>query len=88
MPRKTHLDRPGKRGARSRSSFGEARTPRPKPKIDFLFEDLDFRNTNLLRQFVTDAGRILPRKYTGLPAHYQRQLTRSIKRARQMLLMK
>ena len=43
--------------------------------------------TNLLRQFVTDKGRILPRKYTGLPAHYQRQLNRAIKRARQMLLM-
>jgi small subunit ribosomal protein S18 len=37
---------------------------------------------------VTDAGRILPRKYTGLPAHYQRALNRSVKRARQMLLMK
>jgi len=31
---------------------------------------LDFKNTNLLKQFVTDQGRILPRKYTGLPAHY------------------
>ena len=40
------------------------------------------------RQFVTDQGRILPRKYTGLPAHYQRRLNRAIKRARQMLLMK
>jgi small subunit ribosomal protein S18 len=37
---------------------------------------------------VTDQGRILPRKYTGMPAHYQRQLSRAIKRARQMLLMK
>jgi len=43
---------------------------------------------HLLKQFVTDQGRILPRKYTGLPAHYQRRLNRSIKRARQMLLMK
>jgi small subunit ribosomal protein S18 len=49
---------------------------------------LDYRNTTLLRQFVTDNGRILPRKYTGLPAHYQRRLNSSIKRARQMLLMK
>ena len=46
------------------------------------------KNVNLLKQFVTDQGRILPRKYTGLPAHYQRQLNRSVKRARQMLLMK
>ena len=37
---------------------------------------------------VTDQGRILPRKYTGMPAHYQRRLTLAIKRARQMLLMK
>jgi small subunit ribosomal protein S18 len=42
----------------------------------------------LLRQYVTDQGRILPRKYTGMPAHYQRRLTLAIKRARQMLLMK
>jgi len=64
------------------------RPQRPKPKIDFTIEALDFKNVNLLRQFVTEQGRILPRKYTGLPAHYQRRLARAIKRARQMLLMK
>jgi len=87
MPRKTRPDKPDKRGARGRP-YGETRTPRPKPKIDFTADALDFKNTNLLRQFVTDQGRILPRKYTGLPAHYQRRLNRAIKRARQMLLMK
>lgn len=88
MPRKTHTDKPtGGRNARGRST-SEVRTPRPKPKIDFTVDALDHKNVNLLRQFVTDQGRILPRKYTGLPAHYQRQLNRSIKRARQMLLMK
>jgi len=86
MPRKTRPDKPDKRG-RGRS-FSEVRTPRPKPKIDFTVEALDFKNTNLLKQFVTDQGRILPRKYTRLPAHYQRRLNRAIKRARQMLLMK
>ena len=89
MPRKTRPDKPDKRGARGRSSsYGEVRTPRPKPKIDFTAEAIDFKNITLLRQFVTDQGRILPRKYTGLPAHYQRRLNRAIKRARQMLLMK
>ena len=87
MPRKTNTDRE-KRGSRSRTGTREIRTPRPKPKIDFTVDALDFKNTNLLKQFVTDAGRILPRKYTGLPAHYQRELNRAIKRARQMLLMK
>jgi small subunit ribosomal protein S18 len=87
MPRKTRPDKPDKRG-HGRSAYGETRTPRPKPKIDFTVDALDFKNINLLKQFVTDQGRILPRKYTGLPAHYQRKLNRSIKRARQMLLMK
>ena len=87
MPRKTRPDKPEKRGAR-RSAYGEVRTQRPKPKIDFTVDALDFKNTNLLKQFVTDQGRILPRKYTGLPAHYQRRMTTAIKRARQMLLMK
>jgi small subunit ribosomal protein S18 len=83
MPRKTHPEKDRK----SRGTM-EVRTPRPKPKIDFTVDALDYKNTTLLRQFVTDQGRILPRKYTGLPAHYQRQLNRAVKRARQMLLMK
>ena len=86
MPRKTRPDK-DKRGASGRG-YGEVRTPRPKPKIDFTVDALDFKNITLLRQFVTDQGRILPRKYTGLPAHYQRCLNRVIKRVRQMLLMK
>ena len=87
MPRKTHTD---KKDRSSRGGRGgvEKRTPRPKPKIDFTVDALDFKNTTLLRQFVTDQGRILPRKYTGLPAHYQRSLNRAVKRARAMLLMK
>lgn len=82
MPRKT---RPDQEKQRSRPT---ERVQRPKPKIDFTVDAIDYKNVNLLRQFVTDQGRILPRKYTGLPAHYQRRLNTAIKRARQMLLMK
>ncbi len=84
MPRKTNTEKSDKRGKGVR----ENRTPRPKPKIDFTIDALDYKNTTLLKQFVTDQGRILPRKYTGLPAPYQRRMTTAIKRARQMLLMK
>ena len=87
MPRKTHTEK-SKREGRGRSGLMERRVPRPKPKIDFTVDLLDFKNTNLLKNYVTDAGRILPRKYTGLPAHYQRRLNRAIKRSRQALLMK
>lgn len=84
MPRKTNTEK----SDRSNRRPTERRTPRPKPKIDFTIDALDYKNVNLLKTYVTDQGRILPRKYTGLPAHYQRRLSRSIKRARQMLLMK
>jgi small subunit ribosomal protein S18 len=84
MPRKNNKEKE-KSGRRSGM---QSRTPRPKPKIDFTVDALDYKNVALLKQFTTDAGRILPRKYTGLPAHYQRALNRSVKRARQMLLMK
>ena len=87
MPRKTHTEKPG-RGSKKGRGGSEVRTPRPKPKIDFTVDALDYKNVTLLKQFVTDAGRILPRKYTGLPAHYQRRLSRAIKQARQMLLMR
>ncbi len=87
MPRKTNKDSKDGKG-RGRSGSTEKRTPRPKPKIDFTIESMDYKNVNLLKQFTTDNGRILPRKYTGLPAHYQRHLNRLIKRARQMLLMR
>jgi len=66
----------------------ERRRARAKAKNDCTSEALDYKNVNLLKQFVTEQGRILPRKYTGLPAHYQRRLARAIKRARQMLLMR
>jgi small subunit ribosomal protein S18 len=83
MPRK---NKPDKKDGKGRST--ERRAPRPKPKIEFTIDALDYKNVNLLKQFVTDNGRILPRKYTGLPAAFQRRLTTAIKRARQMLLMK
>lgn len=81
MPRKNKLDEKKRRNATQR-------TPRPKPKVDFTVDAIDFKNVALLKQYVTDNGRILPRKYTALPAHYQRKLTTAIKRARQVLLMK
>lgn len=37
-------------------------------------------------RYVTDTGKILPRKYTGLSAKHQRAVTRTLKRARNLLL--
>ena len=81
MPRKTKLEEKSKR----RNS---SRTPRERPKVDYAIDAIDYKNVALLKQYVTDNGRVLPRKYTGLPAPFQRKLSIAIKRARQMLLMK
>ncbi|MBC2600157.1 30S ribosomal protein S18 [Puniceicoccus vermicola] len=50
--------------------------------------DLTFRDTEELTRFVTDTGKILPRKYTGLTSKQQRHISRVIKQSRSMLLMK
>jgi small subunit ribosomal protein S18 len=60
----------------------------PKRRIDINVEALDFKNTDLLKKFLTEKGRILPRRVTGMPASLHRRLVTEIKRARQLLLVK
>lgn len=49
--------------------------------------DLTHLDVDILSRHVTDTGKILPRRITGLTAHQQRHVTRQIKRARNLLLM-
>ena len=48
---------------------------------------IDFKDTNTLRQFVTERGKIIPRRISGNCARHQRRLTRAIKQARLLALM-
>jgi small subunit ribosomal protein S18 len=48
---------------------------------------IDYKDVDLLRRFVSERGKILPRRVTGTSAKYQRQLTTAIKRSRQMALL-
>jgi small subunit ribosomal protein S18 len=50
-------------------------------------EPIDYKDVDLLRKFVTERGKILPRRITGLTSKQQRDLSLSIKRARQIALM-
>jgi len=50
-------------------------------------EPIDYKDVDLLRKFVTERGKILPRRITGLTTQQQRDLTASIKRARIMALL-
>jgi small subunit ribosomal protein S18 len=48
---------------------------------------IDFKDINTLIQFVTERGKIIPRRITGVSAYHQRELAQAIKRARHMALL-
>ena len=50
-------------------------------------ETIDYKDVEKLRKYVTERGKILPRRITGSCAKHQRKLTTAIKRARHMALM-
>jgi len=71
-----------------RSAFRRANRSMPRRRIDINIEAIDYKNPEILKRFVTEAGKILPRRLTGVPAHLHRKITRAIKRSRSVLLMK
>jgi small subunit ribosomal protein S18 len=48
---------------------------------------IDYKNVKLLQKYITEQGKIIPKRITGTSAKYQRQLSLAIKRARHMALM-
>ncbi|NLV15668.1 MAG: 30S ribosomal protein S18 [Syntrophomonadaceae bacterium] len=52
-------------------------------KVEFV----DYKDVPRLRRFITEKGKILPRRITGNCAHHQRQITTAIKRARNIALL-
>ena len=50
-------------------------------------EHLDYKDTARLRKFISERGKILPRRISGACAKHQRQLTVAIKRARVIALL-
>jgi small subunit ribosomal protein S18 len=50
-------------------------------------EFIDYKDINKLRKYVTERGKILPRRISGTCAKHQRELTSSIKRARNIALL-
>jgi len=63
---------------------------RRKKFCRFTAEDvveIDYKDLNTLRQYVTETGKIVPSRITGTKARYQRQLSTAIKRARFLALL-
>ncbi len=62
-----------------------------KKKVCFMctnnINDIDYKNVPLLRRFITERGKILPRRITGTCAKHQRLIARQVKRARSVALV-
>lgn len=74
----------------------ERKNMRPRPRkgrrkvcgfcVDKV-EHIDYKDVNRLRKFVTESGKIMPRRMSGVCASHQRELAIAIKRARIMALL-
>ncbi|MXW63464.1 MAG: 30S ribosomal protein S18 [Bacteroidetes bacterium SB0662_bin_6] len=51
--------------------------------IDFV----DYKDIELLKRYLNEQGKILPRRITGVPQKFQRKLTRAVKRARHLAML-
>lgn len=50
-------------------------------------KEIDYKDINTLKNYVTETGKIVPSRITGTRARYQRQLARAVKRARFLALL-
>ena len=77
--------------AEKTDSSMKRRAPRRRKKVCvFCGENngvIDYKNVAMLKKYVSERGKILPRRITGTCAKHQRAMTVAIKRARQIALM-
>ena len=50
-------------------------------------EEVDYKDITLLKDFITENGKLIPARITGTKSRYQRQLTTAVKRARFLALL-
>jgi small subunit ribosomal protein S18 len=82
--------RPAGAGGGGAGGAGGRKFFRRKKVCKFTVEKIDtisYRDVRLLQQFVSDRGKIIPRRLTGTSAPFQRKLTRAIKQARAIALL-
>lgn len=68
-------------------SRNKRRTTKRCPFMTAGFKDIDYKDVETLKRFITERGKILPRRITGVSAYFQRKLTQAVKRARHIALL-
>ena len=69
------------------ADFPFAKRKKTCPFVASKVEGIDYKDIETLKQFVTERGKILPRRITGVSYFYQKVLKQAIKRARHMALL-
>jgi small subunit ribosomal protein S18 len=79
------LDRDGddRRGGKGRGGAGGKR----KLLSDEIVAKIDYKNPQILRSFVTDRGKMIPRRISGASARQQRVISTAVRRARMLALL-
>jgi len=80
----------GRKDARGRERGGSRQLFRRRKFCRFTAEKvewIDYKDVDLLKDFINENGRIIPARITGTKAGYQRQLSEAIKRARFLALL-
>lgn len=72
---------------RNRKDRRGRRRPKVCPFETGALEVTDYHDVAMLRRFISDTGKILPRRRTGVSARYQRRLARTVKLARMLALL-
>lgn len=72
-------------GGDSSSPF--SRKKKACPFVASKVETIDYKDTETLKQFITERGKIMPRRITGVSYYYQKVLKKAVKRARHMALL-
>lgn len=70
-----------------RIAFRKANRQMPRRRHDIPTDQVVFTNSDLLRKFTSETGKILPRRVTGVSAKLHRRITRAIKQSRSVNLM-
>jgi small subunit ribosomal protein S18 len=65
----------------------DRRKPRPNPLFEAGITYVDYKDTTLLRKFISDRGKIRTRRVSRLTVQQQRSVARAIKNAREMALL-
>ena len=77
----------GKTPARKRGLGNRIIIPRRKTSELNKLSEVPYKDVDLLKNYLTERGRILPRRITGTTARTQKALTRAVKRARNIALL-